>query len=122
MRLYVEGRLKTTQAADSDLKNGLARLKDGTARDLELMDGERKLSIKRQDGAYFMDVVDGPGMRYGMLIDAPRAHRSLRVFLKGELPMPEPVLPRRGPGVASIVIGDSTHPDCPVCKLMGEGG
>ena len=121
MRLYVEGRLKTTHASDHDLKNGLARLKEGTARDLELMDGQRKVSIKSQEGMFFMDVVDGNGLRYGMLIDAPRAHKSLRVFLGGELPMPEPVLPRLGPGVISIVIGDSTHPDCPVCKMLGEG-
>lgn len=120
MRLYVEGRLKTTQAGDGDLKNALARLKDGTARDVELMDGERRLSIKRQDGALFMDVVDGMRMRYGMLIDAPRAKKSLSVFLKGGLPMPAPVLPTDGPDVRSIVIGDAFRDDCPLCKMLGH--
>lgn len=120
MRLYVEGRLKTTQAGDGDLKNALARLNDGTARDVELMDGERKLSIRRQGGLLFMDVVDGIRMRYGMLLDAPRAKKSLSVFLKGELPMPAPVLPMDGPGVESVVIGDATHPNCLACKMLGH--
>lgn len=119
MRLYVEGRLKTTQAGDGDLKNALARLKAGTARDIELMDGDRKLSIKRQDGALFMDVVDGRRMRYGMLIDFPRAMKALSVFLKGGLPMPAPVLPTTSPGVQSIVIGDAFRDDCPVCRILG---
>lgn len=122
MRLYVEGRLKTTQAGDGDLKNALARLKDGTARDVELMDGERKLSIKRQDGALFLDVVDGLRMRYGMLIDIPRAKKALSGFLKGELPMPVPILPMGGRGVQSVVIGDAFRDDCPLCKLLGPQG
>jgi hypothetical protein len=120
MRLYVDGRLQTTQAGDADLKNALARLKDGMARDLELMDTERKLTIKRQDGAYFMDVVDDNRMRYGMLVDAPRAMKALSVFLKGELPMPSPVLPIGGPGVRSVVIGDAFRDDCPLCKMLGH--
>lgn len=120
MRLYVEGRLMTTQATDGDLKNALARVREGTARDLELMDGGRKLTLKRQDGAYFLDVVDDNRMRYGMLIDATRAKKALSVFLRGELPMPAPVLPASGPGVASIVIGDATHPDCPLCKMLSH--
>lgn len=119
MRLYLEGRLKTTQASDGDLKNALARVREGTARDLELMDGERKLSLRRQDGLYFMDVVDGLRMRYGMLLDAPRARKALRSFLGGVLPMPAPALPMDGPGLRSVVVGDPFHPDCPVCKLLG---
>lgn len=119
MRLYVEGRLKTTQASDGDLKNALARVREGTARDLELMEGERKLTLRRQDGLYFMDVVDGLRMRYGMLLDAPRARKALSSFLGGTLPMPAPVMPTNDPGLRSIVMGDSFHPDCPVCKLLG---
>lgn len=120
MRLYVEGRLKTTQAGDGDLKNALERVMEGTARDLELIDGERKLTLRRQDGLYFMDVVDDNRMRYGMLIDSPRAKKALSVFLKGDLPMPAPVLSESNPGVASVVIGDARHDDCPPCKMLGH--
>lgn len=121
MRLYVEGRLKTTQAQDGDLKNALARLKDGTASDLELVDGERKLLLKHRDGILFLDVADGPRGRYGMLLDAPRAQKSLRLFLKGELAMPAPILPVSGPGASSVVIGDAVHPACPLCNLTPAG-
>jgi len=120
MRLYVEGRLKTTQASDGDLKNALARVREGTARDLELVEGERKLSLRRQDGLYFMDVVDGLRMRYGMLLDAKSAHRALRSFLAGSLPMPAPAIPLNDPGLRSVVVGDAFHPDCPVCKLLSH--
>lgn len=119
MRLYVEGRLKTTQAADGDLKNALARLKDGTVRDVELLDGERRLSLRRQDGALFLDVIDGLRVRYGLLIDAPRARQALSTFLKGGLPMPAPVIPMTGPEVRSFVVGDAAHPDCPLCQMLG---
>lgn len=119
MRLYVEGRLKTTQANDGDLKNALARVREGTARDLELMDGERKLSLRRQNALYFMDVVDGLRMRYGMLIDAPRARKALSTFLGGVLPLPAPALSTNAPGVRSIVAGDAFHPDCPLCSFLG---
>lgn len=120
MRLYVEGRLKTTQASDGDLKNALARVREGTARDLELMEGERKLSLRRQDGLYFMDVVDGVRMRYGMLLDAPSARRALSTFLGGTLPMPAPAVPLDDPGLRSIVTGDAFHPDCPLCRMFGH--
>ncbi|MBI3299672.1 MAG: hypothetical protein HYZ75_16015 [Elusimicrobia bacterium] len=121
MRLYVNEVLRTTEATKGDARAELARLKRAATGVLELRDGERSLSLRCDRGPLFLEVADGMRLRYGTRVDERQAAESLTTFFKGGIPTPALKLPERssGPGLVAFVSGDDTHPDCPVCRMMG---
>ncbi|TPW21393.1 MAG: hypothetical protein FD126_725 [Elusimicrobia bacterium] len=122
MRLYLDGRLMTTVARSEDGRNSLARLKRNEARHLELIDGERKLSLETKGGLLFLDVDNGAGLFYGAVVEERQALGALLSFLKGKTPKPRPDLSNLPGGTRHVVVGDSYRDDCPLCRMMGQGG
>lgn len=121
MRLYLDGRLMTTLARGDDGRNSLARLKRGEARHLELMDGDRKLSLEAKAQLLFLDVDDGDGFFYGAVVEERQALGALLSFLKGKTPKPLPDLSGRPEGAQHLVVGDLTRDDCPLCRMLEKG-
>ncbi|TBR17248.1 hypothetical protein EPO15_17355 [bacterium] len=125
MRLYLDGRLATGEAGDVEARAALAQVRRGEAAELRLRDGKRTLTLAREEGPlWFLEVEDPTPMFYGMMLLDFQASGALTTFLKGGLPLPGgfPPLPEGGDGFEHVVVGEATHPDCPLCRMMGLGG
>ena len=119
MKLYVDDVLLSEDPKENDLEAALARLRKAGAGSIKLRgDGWRCLSATLDKNGWFLDVQQRDAC-FGLQVDAERAVAAFREFLSGFTPrLPwKPIRPKKGEILASIVMGDPYHPDCPLCRM-----
>lgn len=113
MNLSMDDQLIHTTTDAAALDAALVRFKNLGGRRLELRRApNRRLTLSRWETELFMEV-ETPGRLDGAVVDGwDAAFAAARSYLAGGAV----TAPRTSRGFLDVIIGDSWHPDCPLCR------